>query len=219
MKGILFDLDGTLLDSMHVWVRLAYDYLDSLEVKAPVDLRERIKTMSLKEAMQYFRDEYGIEKTTDEMLQDTNRILAGYYHNTIELKPHIEGVLDELYTRGHKMAVATATADELSKPALAHHGLDRYFLFTQTVKNTGHGKHDPAFWLEGANRMQMEPNRIVVFEDAYHCIQGAKAAGMRVIAIEDESAQRDREKIIKTADIYLRSFREFVPEMLEDVRG
>lgn len=216
MKGILFDMDGTLLDSMKIWVNLADKYLESLGLEFPDTMHEEIKTMTLKEALAHFKETFLLEDEVEEMLQATHDILALEYRNTVVKKPHLEPLLERLKHRGHRMAVSTATHEELAGPALEHHKLNSYFDFLQTVHNTGITKNDPAFWLEGARRLDMEPERIVVFEDALHAIESAKQAGMRVIAVEDEMMQKDRQTIQTLADVYLRSFREFSIDMLED---
>ena len=219
MKGILFDLDGTLLDSMPVWVSLAENYLKQLGVEPPKDLRKQIKAMTLKEAMIHFKEQFALDDDVEEMIAAAFRILSESYRSTIALKPHVREVLERLHEKGVPMAVATATTDELSKPAIEHHGLHRYFSFVQTVANSGYTKREKEFWEAGAARLGMDPKDIVVFEDALHAMESAKAAGMRVIAIEDESARRDAEAIRSVADVCLSSFEEFRPEHLEGTSG
>ncbi len=214
MKGILFDLDGTLLDSMGVWVRLADDYLLSLGIDPPGDLRQYIKTMTLKEALGYFQERFGITDDVDKMLADTHAILATYYHTSVTVKPAAKEVLQALQANGNRMAVATATVDALSVPAIEHQGLQSYFEFVQTPANSGFTKNEVAFWEEAARRLGMPPEEIVVFEDALHGMETAKAAGMRVIAIADETALRDRDRIRALADVYMEGFSEFNLAML-----
>lgn len=129
MKGILFDMDGTLLDSMEVWIHLANRYLDSMGLDKPENLQEEIKTMTLKEALAHFKTIYRLDDSVEEMLVATHRILADAYKNTVVKKPQVDAVLQRLKSRGHRMAVSTATTDELSRPALSHHKLSGYFDF------------------------------------------------------------------------------------------
>lgn len=216
MKGILFDMDGTLLDSMKIWVSLSDRYLESLHVEIPENLHEEIKTMTLKEALAHFKETFRLEDDVEDMLKATHTILAREYRDTVVKKLGVDELLTRLKQRGHRMAVSTATNDDLAEPALRHHGLMQYFEFLQTAKNTGISKNDPAFWEEGARRLQMAPEDIVVFEDALHAVRSAKKAGMRVIALADEVMKKDEEALKEEADVFLPDFSAFEPAMLED---
>lgn len=219
MKGLLFDMDGTLLDSMNIWVNLANRYLESLGLELTGNLHNEIKAMTLHEALGHFKERFLLEEEVEQMLAATHAILAKEYRTTVEKKPHVDELLLRLKGRGHRMAVSTATHEDLAGPALAHHKLNGYFDFLQTANNTGLTKKDPGFWLEGARRLNRLPSDIVVFEDALHAIRTAKDAGMRVIAVEDQTMKKDRAAIIALADVYLTDFSEFDVAMLEDKNG
>ncbi len=216
MKGILFDMDGTLLESMEIWITLADKYLESLGLEMPEGLHDEIKAMTLKEALAHFKERFLLDDEVEDMLEATQAILAREYRLSVVKKPHTEALLRRLRSLGHRLAVSTATNDNLALPALDHHKLRGYFDFVQTVQNTGLTKNEPGFWLEGARRLDLEPNQVVVFEDALYAIRSAKKAGMRVIAMEDATMLRDKEEIIALADVYLKDFSQFEPDMLED---
>lgn len=215
MKGLLFDMDGTLLDSMPIWKNLALQYLVKRDIEVPEGFSEKIKEMTLKQALEYMQKEFFQDEDPTKLLQEGMELLEYHYLNTIPVRPHLRDMLDMLKEMRVPMAVSTATDDHLSEKALIHHNLMGYFSFLQTVKNTGHTKAEKEFWLEGAKRLGMQPEEIVVFEDALYAMKSAKDAGMTVIAIADETARVDKEAIQEISDYYLETYADFKKEMIQ----
>lgn len=215
MKGILFDMDGTLLDSMPVWKNLAVDFLRSRKVDIPDGFEGKIKTMTLREAITYMQNTFFQDEDPAQLLKEGYELLAYHYTHTIELRPHVRETLEFLKEERVPMAISTATDDHLAELALNHQKIMGYFSFLQTVKNTGHTKNEKEFWLEGARRIGMDPSELVVFEDALYAMVTAKEAGMTVIAIEDQTAYMDRDKIREICDYYLESYQDFRLDMLQ----
>ncbi|WFA09092.1 HAD family phosphatase [Tissierella sp. Yu-01] len=215
MKAAIFDMDGTLLDSMWVWEDLADEYLLSIGVEPPFDLREHLKPLSLLDGCYYVKENLSVDKTPEEMNKDMEEILEKYYRERFQLKPYVKETLELLKNKGIRMCVATATDDRLVEMALGRIGIMDYFEFIQTSNSCGIGKKDPKFFQIAIDKLNLAPNDIFVFEDAVHCVISAKNCGLNVVAIADESAKDDVEEIKKYADLYINDFSELDLEKLK----
>lgn len=210
MKYAIFDLDGTLLDSMWVWETLAYNYLISRGVEAPEDIREKLREYSLREASDVLKEMYSLPESGEEINDQMEKVLEEYYYEKIGLKEGVREVLQALNNEGIGMCAATATADHLAKAALQRLGIDGYFDFLQTCKSTGIEKYRPEFYQLILDRVDEKPEDVWVFEDALHSMEAAKKLGIRVAAIRDRSAEIDWEEIGEIADIVFDSFVEYL---------
>ena len=208
MKAAIFDLDGTLLDSMWLWKSLVNDYLKSIGIEPPEDLRENLKKLSLLEGCYYMKDRFHLEKTPQVINDEIEELLADYYGNQFTLKPFVHEILSEFKNRNIRMCLAIATADELVEMALKRLDIGDYFEFIQTSNNVGIGKSKPEFFQAVINRLDLDAKDIWVFEDALHCIISAKKCGLNVVALQDDSASEDIEEIKKLADIYINNLSE-----------
>ncbi len=206
MKAAIFDLDGTLLDSMWLWGNLADNYLLSIGIEPPKDLCESLKDLTLKEACFYMKEKFNIKSTIDEINRDIEKLLADYYANRLQLKPYVLETLEEFKNKNIKMAIATATDENLVSMALNRLGVKDYFEFIQTAENVGLSKSKPEFFEIAIDRLGLKPEEIWVFEDSLHCIKSAKKAGLKIVAVKDESASLDIEKIKEISDIYIDDF-------------
>lgn len=206
MKGAIFDLDGTLLDSMWLWASLADNYLLSIGIEPPKDLGESLKDLTLREASTYMKKRFNIKKTFEEINEDMEKLLADFYGKRLQLKPYVLDILKEFNSKKIKMAIATATDEHLVTMALNRHDIKDYFEFIQTAENVGLSKSQPKYFKIAINRLGLKSEEVWVFEDALHCIVSAKKAGLKIVAVKDKSALDDLEKIKKLADIYIEDF-------------
>lgn len=220
MKAAIFDLDGTLIDSMGVWENLADDYLLSIGIEPPKNLRESLKELTLKESILYMREKFKIRSTHYEINRDMEKLLADHYANHIQLKPYVSEVLLEFKHKNIIMVLATATDEHLVSMVLNKHSIKGYFKFIQTCSNVGLSKREPEFFqiiidrLKSDTKDELDTEDIWVFEDALHCILSAKQCGLNVVAIEDESSLSDLEKIKEISDIYIDDFSQLDIERL-----
>lgn len=203
MKAAIFDMDGTLLDSMNVWKGLGDEYLRSLGIKAPKNLADTIRSMSFLQTAQYFKKEFGVAVSEQEMIDIWNQTAMDRYKQTAKKKAHVTKYLEQYENLGMKMCVATATDKNIAETVLKKLGLDGYFEFILTEQEVGIGKHEPDIFIEAANRLGVKVEECIVFEDAYHAIKSAKQAGFNVYAIEDEESKKHKEEILKICDKYI----------------
>jgi thiamine-phosphate pyrophosphorylase len=208
MTGAIFDLDGTLLDSMAIWDNFGADYLQARGIVPPADLNQTLKPMSLLQAVDYFKKIFLLTDTAEEMMRQFSDQIEKKYAAEVKLKPHVAEFLADLKSRNVRMCVATATDRRQAEAALKNLGILPYFSFILSCTDAGLGKDQPEFFMQALERLGTEKNQTVVFEDALHAVITAKQAGFRVVGVEDFSAGDDTEQIRKTADYYIRDFSE-----------
>ena len=216
LQSAIFDMDGTLLDSMHIWNSLASDLLRSMGVEPAPDLGDRLMLMTFRDGAALCKEEYHLSETVEEIMDLTKARVRGFYENEVQPKPGVEKFLSLLKMEGVWMYVATNTDRDLVEAALKHTGLDGYFRGILTCAEVGAGKKDsPEIYERAMRRLRGNKKDTVIFEDALHAIQTAKAAGFRVCGVYDPSAEADQAEIKSLSDYYIRSFEEmFEQEIL-----
>ena len=209
LQSAIFDMDGTLLDSMPIWKGLGAAMLRDLGFTPDAALEAKLKTLSLRDGVAYCKDYYQLSQTVDQLVGLVFDKIHEFYCERVQTKPGVEKFLSLLKMEGVWMYVATATDRPLAEAALRHAGIDGYFRGLITSQEVGVGKGESAEIYERAmRRLQSNKKDTVVFEDAYHAIQTAKAAGFRVAAVYDASEEAHQEEIRRLADYYIRSFEE-----------
>ena len=197
----IFDMDGTLVDSMVYWKHLAAEFLESkgvLEISPTV--LERIKPMTMTESAALFIQEYGLPGTPESVAAEMNAMMDEHYHRDIPLKSGAAAYLEALHRRGVTMCVASATAEELMNACLTRLGVAHYFSFLLSCETVGTGKNRPDVYLEAARRLGVQAEDIAVFEDALYAAKSARQAGFYTIAVRDDSNQPHWETLTALAD-------------------
>ena len=204
----IFDMDGTLIDSMIFWKNLALEYLSSKGVKdIPPDILERIKPMTMFESAALFRQEFGL---TGDPEAEMNAMMDAHYQNDIPLKPGVREYLETLHSRGVRMCVASATAEHLMESCLTRLGVRDCFEFLLSCETVGTGKRSPLVYHKSAGRLHATPAEIAVYEDALYAVQTAKEAGYYVVGVYDDSAAKNWLTIEKLADEIVLNWEEAV---------
>lgn len=208
VNGIIFDMDGTLLDSMGIWKTLGSDYLRGRGVQPEPGLDERLKTMSLRQAAVYFQENYGVAESVGEILDGVNRMIQHFYLEEVEAKPGAFEFLQRLAAEGVRMCVATATENWLAQAALKRNGLLSFFSQIFTCSDVGVGKDSPKIFKTARKALGTKKAETWVFEDALYAMKSARKAGLHIAAIADDSQKKDREAIRETADVFFRNYQE-----------
>lgn len=193
----IFDMDGTLVDSMHFWKNLAGEYLRSKGVSnIPEDLMEQIAPMTMSESAAFFRQEFNLMGDPE---AEMNAMMDAHYRQDIPLKPGVKACLQTLHNRGVKMCVASATAAHLMEACLGRLGVLPYFDFLLSCETVGAGKRSPLVYHTSARRLGAAPAEIAVYEDALYAVKTAREAGYFVIGVYDDSAWETWPTILKLA--------------------
>lgn len=194
----IFDMDGTLIDSMPFWKDLASEYLNSKGVKQiPTDISEQIKPMTMSESAALFRQEFGLSGDPE---SEMNAMMDNHYRKDIPLKSGVRECLQKLHRSGVRMCVASATAEHLMESCLSRLGVRNYFEFLLSCETVGAGKRSPLVYHESAKRLNAAPEDIAVYEDALYAVQTAKGAGYYTVGVYDDSAAGNWASIEKLAD-------------------
>lgn len=202
-KGIIFDLDGTLIDSMEVWENVDRDFVAENGGIYTPDISDTVKTMTIYQSAEYFKKRFSLEMTCEEIIDRIEQMVSEKYHNSIPLKKGVPDVLNKLSQMGIKMCVATATYNSLVNAALKRLGIYDMFEFVLTVSDIGVGKESPDIFYKSAEKMGIDISETVVVEDSLHCIETAKKAGFFTVAVYDRLAGSDKAEIEKICDAYI----------------
>lgn len=203
IKYAIFDVDGTLMDSNHIWdtVASAFLMMNGIEPQESNIFRK----MGYFEGINLMIEKYGINMTFDEIKGHIENILEFYYSNVAVSKPGVKDFLKKLKDSGVKVTVATATDRKFVEIGLKRNGLLEYIDKIYTTKEVGKRKHFPDVFNACRDFMGADDN-LFVFEDALYAIETAKKAGYKVVCIEDYSNDEDKNKLKELADHYVTDY-------------
>lgn len=208
MKYALFDCDGTLLDSMPMWINLATDVMASYGVDLPREAERETASMSHEDAAKFYADTFLNGVGAEELAKKFSATLEENYSERLALKPHVREVLDALRERGVPMAVASSTDAYLLEMCLKRLGLCDYFLFVQTVDNSGHSKNSDAYFKLACEKLGCAPEDVLFFDDALYALERAKKNGLVTVAVQDDTQMDHDAEIHAVCDHYINDFSE-----------
>lgn len=206
IDAVIFDLDGSLVDSMWLWRAIDIEYLGRFGILLPEDLQSKIEGMSFHETAVYFKEHFGIPDELEQIKEEWNRMAWDKYAKEVPLKPGVPAFLEECKKRGIRLGIATSNSRELVMNVIGVHGLQDYFSCIMTGCDVQRGKPAPDIYLAVAKKLRTEPARCLVFEDIVPGIQAGINAGMRVCAVEDEYSRYDRERKMSSAHYYIEDY-------------
>lgn len=211
-KYAIFDMDGTILDSMPAWNNLGRGYLIGKGIKAPSDLNAIISAMSMSESAHYFKKEFGLSDSQDKIIKDINKLIENKYIFEMPLKPYAYEYLSELYKDDIVLCLATATSEYLAEAALKRLDVLKYFSFIISCDEVGVGKSKPDIFYLALDKMKADILETVVFEDADYAMKTAKDAGFYTIGVADTSCHKSREEMKLLCHRYIDSFKDLLEE-------
>ncbi|MFT8356847.1 MAG: HAD family phosphatase [Bifidobacterium aquikefiri] len=206
-KAAIFDLDGTLLDSMRVWDVMDVKFFAGRGIECPQDFSKSVASMQFHEIAVYVKQRFHFSDTPEELMAIWNRMAAYEYAHNVVPKPHAVAYVRHLHETGAKLAIATTLPPTLREPAMKHAGLAPY---VHTVCSTGdgncRGKEYPDIYLYAARLLGVRPESCTVFEDLLTAVHSAQSAGMQTWAMYDASSEKDWAAIQLIADGTLNDF-------------
>ena len=181
IKYAIWDLDGTLLDSLDMWLTLARRYLTALGVgEIPDDLEETVDAMSLEESAAYLKEQFGLSQSREEIMNQFMALVRHLYREALPFFPQSVRQVRELYKEGCRMCILTTTEKECAVEALKRGGIDRCYEQIYTCSDLEMNKRGPEIYRETCKRMGFEPEKTMIYEDADYALKGAAESGCMV---------------------------------------
>ncbi|WP_018142608.1 HAD family hydrolase [Alloscardovia criceti] len=218
LRGAIFDVDGTLLDSMSLWQTLPQRFLESLGLKPRPDVNQRCKDLSLAQSAEYFQRAYGVQLSSAEIEQAINTLLQQYYAQDVPAKPGAAEILKFARAQGLRLCIVSSTPSVLLRSALHRLDFVHYFDAILTSPDTGLHKDDARIFERAVERLGTRPAETIVFDDALYALRAAHTAGLRLAGVLDDSQSEDFEDIRALCDIviaqnnYEETFRTFLEQ-------
>jgi len=210
-EAVIFDLDGTMIDSMWLWADIDREYLGrfGIPLDDPKELQCRIEGMSFHETAVYFKEHFPIPDSIEQMKKDWNAMAYDKYATQVPLKEGVKSFLSGCLRRGIRLGIATSNSRELVSNILKVHGLEDYFSCIMTGSDIKCGKPAPDIYLACADKLNVSPSSCLVFEDIMPGLTAGKCAGMTICAVADEYSSDTLQEKIDFADGYIDNYYDF----------
>lgn len=205
-KAVLFDMDGTLTDSMWIWKEIDVEFLGGRNLSLPKDLQRQIEGMSMAETAGFFRDTFQMEETVEELMDIWNGMAMDVYREKVLLKPGALEFLQYLKAQDIAVGIATSNSIPLVEAVLKAQKIEPLIDVYVTANEVSHGKPFPDVYLEAAKRLGVAPSQCLVFEDILPGIAAGHNAGMRVCTVYDDYSSDVDEQKRAAADYYIHDY-------------
>lgn len=209
-KAIIFDMDGTLLDSLSVWADSDREFITGLGFEYDHKHSLAMKKMHFDSACEYLVREFSLPLTAAETGERILKIVEEHYIKVVPLKDGAEEFLAAAKAAGIKMCIATSNKKSLAEASLKAKGIMDCMEFVITSDEVGGGKESPVIFLRAAEKLGAAPEETVVFEDSIHAVLSAKSAGFKVVGVYDPLCPEEFDEIEKYADKTIKSFKELL---------
>ena len=208
--GIIFDVDGTILDSMNVWFKVTSNFFELHGLVLTDEQAEAYKEMTLEESLPQINAQYGLGMTNEEIFNEFRTLVSREYSNTIMLKPGIDTYLKRLRDNGTKIAVATSGYEGMCKSAFRRLGIIDYIDAYAFSSEVGVNKGNPDIYLLAAKRIGILPHECTVFEDIALGIGTASKAGFKTCAVYDDTNANQTQLLKQISDRYITGWQDLL---------
>ncbi len=210
IDGVIFDLDGTLVDSMWMWKTIDVEYLARFGLEFPTDLQGKIEGMSFSETAIYFKERFNLPDSLDQIKSDWNKMAWDKYLYEVPLKEGAREFLQYLKDNHIPAGIATSNSRDLVDLIIDKLNIAEFFTSIRTSCEVEKGKPSPDIYLLVANDLGVEPKKCLVFEDVIQGVMGGKNANMKVCAVYDEFSEKDDQEKKRLSDYYIYSMKEII---------
>lgn len=202
IDGAIFDMDGTLIDSMGVWRNLAELYARKKGFVPDPRVDDTVWDHGMLNGAAYLKKVYGMEETPEVIVQEMFELVVRFYREQVQEREGIRQILEELTAGGVRMCIASATDEWMGKNAMERTGLDRFFEKYFCCRQVGEGKETDRIYQTAREFLGTEVERTVVFEDALYAARTASAAGFKLVGIRD-AWEPGQKELSGLSDLYL----------------
>lgn len=215
IKAAIFDLDGTLIDSMYVWEKVDIDFLTVRGIPVTKEYTDIVRSMFFETAAAYTKETYHLSESVEEIMQVWLDMAHSEYANRVKAKPYASEYLKQLKSNGVILGIATSNNPYLLKPCLENNGMNGIFSCICYTSEVGLNKSCPDIYLYTAEKLGVKPEECVVFEDIIEGLKSASSVGMKTVAVYDSSNDDYMDEIKVTADRFITSYKEMLDEIFE----
>ena len=218
IKGVIFDMDGTLIDSMWVWEEVDVDYVKRYQLVEPEGFYEAIEGMSFTDVAKYYKKTFPqIRDSVEQIKADWMEMGYRLYRDEVELKSGVKEFLEELKKRGIKIGIATSNDRDMTEMVLEARGILQEFDAICTSDEVKIGKPAPDVYLKAAEDLGVDPKDCLIFEDVPAGLMAGKSAGMKTCAVADKFSEDQIEKKRALADYFIQEYFEVLKGTYEQL--
>lgn len=189
MKAIIFDLDGTLVDSMKYWRSVSRNFMKTKGIDIEDAVQHKMTTMNLDASLKYLKDYYKLEESFEELMRDFSRTVEDFYRNKVETKEGCLEILKYFKDQGMKVVIGTSTAAHFANIVIEKYGIDKFIDGLYTADSVGHLKAEEKFYTSIVEELGERPEDVFLVDDSYLALRTGKKAGLEVIGIYDENSK------------------------------
>lgn len=205
LKKVIFDFDGTLVDSMGIWADVGIYLIEQCGKDVKPDLIEKVRQMSFVQATAFMKQEYSIPISENEMMEIMLKKVADFYAKEVVPKNGVCDLLEALFEKNIEMNIISANDRRLIELCIKNNSLEKYFSQIFTCGELELNKDDPEAFIKVAGKIGEKPEDLVLFDDSFYAIKAAKNARLKTIGVYDQH-EPDTDKVKETSDIYLEDF-------------
>jgi len=205
-QAAIFDLDGTLLDSMWVWHEVDREFFAARGMEVPTDYVEKIQSLTFRETAAYTVARYDLQESPEDLMALWNEMSFRQYRDHVKLKPGARDYLEALRSRGVKLGIATNLTTHVARAVLKSNGVLDWFAALTSADEVPRGKQFPDIYLLATRRLGVEPRLCVAYDDVAKSLLGMRAAGVTACAVREPDMPQDWEGMKRDFDCYIEDF-------------
>ena len=216
IKAVIFDMDGTLIDSTGLWHEIDHKFFSKRGMELPKDYAQKIVHLGLTKAAELTKELYGIQESPEEIILEWRQMAIDMYQNDVQLKDGAIELFELFKKNGLTLSIATANDEELYMPCINRLGIGKYFDFIADVNSSKEGKNSAKIYLDLAKEMASEPENTLVLEDMPTCVKTVYGSGFITVAVADKASEKFDEDKKKNSHLFINNFQELIDYLIKE---